>query len=64
MEEFGSDSPQPTTNVRVVMVVRRASTVLKVGAVVLAGGAIVSAYLTTTTDLNQYYGGETIKFPF
>jgi hypothetical protein len=64
MDEFGSDPPQPTTNARVVMVVRRASNLLRASAVILAVGAFVSAYLTTTTDLNQYYGGETIKFPF
>jgi hypothetical protein len=65
MEEFGSEVAQPTTNARVVMVVRRASTVLKVSAGVLAVGSIVSAYLTATTDLNQYYGGgPSPKFPF
>ena len=52
----------PTTRLRTT--VQRTSTALKVTAALLAIGTIVASAISATTDLNQFYGGPAVQFPW
>ena len=45
-------------------VARRSAKILKIVAAALAVGAVINAWISATTDQNEFYGGPPTEFPF
>jgi energy-converting hydrogenase Eha subunit F len=56
------DDDIPTS--RLMTSVRRASSILKATALILAVGSIVGSFISATTDINQFYGAPATDFPW
>lgn len=54
---------QEIATTQIARVARRSAKILKIGAAVLAVGAVVNGWLNATIDQNEFYGNPSVDFP-